>query len=297
MNSRLMLGGNIFGHFTNKEDTETIFSCAKNLGVFAVDTADVYSEGRSETIIGEIVRKDRSKWFIATKIGLYTNESPVGLGRKKNIFQRVKKSLKRLQTDYIDLYQMHHFDPITPLEETIEAFSELQKQGWIRFGGISNYSTEQLKVLSQIPDNGISYHQTAFSITEPGHGKQTLKDALDSNTLLLAYSVLSRGLFSEKYLLGTIPAGSRALTSSSIRKDLTQDFIYRLQACNEMCKKHGYSLLETALHWVLQHNQVRWAIVGVRSPQHLESIVKAVSKQINSVFLAEVEKIWEKELV
>ena len=117
--SRLGLGGNIFGHFCDQEETRAIMDAAREAGINFVDTADVYSEGLSEEYIGKSIMGCRDQWFIASKVGVGSWVHPRHSGRRQNILSCVEGSLRRLGTDYIDLYQTHHFDPETPLDETL----------------------------------------------------------------------------------------------------------------------------------------------------------------------------------
>lgn len=293
--NKLMLGGNIFGHFTNKFQTIELIHQAKELGIQAIDTADVYSKGLSEEYIGDAIKHERNRWYIATKVGLASNASPNGLGKKKNILHKAEESLKRLQTDYIDLYQIHHFDNATPLEETLEAFFELKKRGWIRFGGVSNYSIEQVERLGR-HSHPIDYHQVPLNITHASEAEKFIESNRLNHLSLLAYSVLARGLFHEKYLQGEIPLDSRASRSRNIQKDLTETFLAKLQTSFEFCNFHGCSLLSIALHWVCQLDIVKWSIIGVRNIEQLHSLHQAYLKKLSKKQLEEVENIWKQQI-
>jgi len=287
-----MLGGNIFGHFADKKQTSTLLAKAKNLGITAIDTADVYSNGLSEEFIGENIKTNREQWFVATKVGLQSHASPEGLGRKNNIIQRVENSLKRLKSDYIDLYQIHHFDPLTPLEETLEAFELLVKQGKILAAGISNYNLNHLKLLKEGDSKCIKFHQMPLNITNFSQTKQVLFESTKQNISILAYSSLVRGLFNEKYISGDIPSGSRASISKNVQADLTPDFLCRLEKTAKLCKNHQVSLLDAAIQWVAQQQDVRWIIVGIREVDQLTSVNHAAANTLPKTLLNELEAIW-----
>lgn len=287
---KLMLGGNIFGHFTDETETRAIIDCARDLQIRAIDTANIYSEGLSEEFIGRAIQSDRDQWFIATKVGLRSHGDKRGLGNGVQIQKQIEESLRRLKTDYLDLYQIHHFDPETPLEETLKAFEDLKKKGMIRAAGISNYSLDQLAQLKEFPAQPFSYHQAPFNITHPQN--TLLQPSASLGLSLIAYSVLARGLFNEKYLEGEIPNGSRAANSLNVRQDLSEEFLKKLRASSNLCIKHQCSLLEIALQWVCQFQAVRWAIVGVRSIPQLLSIQKALSIEMAPGILQEFEEIW-----
>lgn len=292
MKNKIMLGGNIFGYFTDSLQTEEIIQTARNLGIFAVDTADVYSEGLSEELIGKNIKADRSKWFVSTKAGLRSHESPAGLGRKENIFQKVENSLKRLKTDYIDLYQIHHFDPTVPLDETLQAFEQLILQGKILSAGVSNYQRENLSELRSSKLKVIKFHQTELNLTNYSLKKPSLQECADQNISILAYSSLVRGLFSEKYLLETIPQGSRAEISKNVRAALTPAFLDRLRHSAELCRKHDIALPGLALRWIGERQDVKWVITGVRSKEQLLSLQEITSGNFPSSLFNEAERIW-----
>lgn len=289
---KLMLGGNIFGHFTDKHQTRQIIHAAKELGIRAIDTADVYSNGTSEEYIGEAIKGDRAAWFISTKAGLASHASPRGLGTKSNLLKKAENSLKRLQVDYVDLYQIHHFDQATPLDETLEAFDELKQRGWIRFGGISNHSVEQMEQVSS-HSKQMHYHQVPLNITFSGKAEAFIKANQSNNFSLLAYSVLARGLLHEKYVQGKVPPESRAAVSSSVRKELSGEFLSKLQSSLHLCDQYNCSLLAVALHWVCQFEIVKWSIVGVRNPKQLRSIYEASLVNLSSTQLQHFEKVWK----
>lgn len=283
-----MLGGNVFGHFTDAPQTRSILDRAEDLGIRAVDTADVYSEGVSEEIIGASLAGRRSSWFVATKAGLRSGESPSGLGRKSHIFRKVEQSLRRLNTDYIDLYQLHHHDPSTPLTETAEAFEELKRLGWIRFAGLSNFNSTQLATMQSTAHGRFTHHQTWMNMTKPAATVPGLGELR-----IVAYAVLHRGLLSEKYLGPEVPIQSRAAVSASVQADMSPQFINRLRRSVALCRQHGTTITAVALQWVLRQPGVDWAVVGCRSPGQLEELSDWTSASIDAKVLAECEKIFQ----
>lgn len=290
--SKLMLGGNIFGYFTNRIETGLIFHKARELGITAIDTADVYSEGLSEEYIGSFIQEDRDKWFIASKAGIRSHASSNGLGKKKNIFQKIEGSLQRLKTDYIDLYQIHAFDPETPLEETLEAFSTLLQQGKIRAAGISNYTHAHLKELARLPYHCFTSHQIAMNITNFHTSKPILETSHGLGMSAVAYASLARGIFNDKYLGDLPPPGSRAALSQNVLADLTPHFLSKLKSTAETVVSYNATCTQVALQWFHQFTNVRWVIVGCRNPNQLISAYEAFSQKIPQECIAQVEKIW-----
>lgn len=284
-----MLGGNVFGYFTSQGETKKIIDLARKMGVYAIDTSDTYSEGTSETFIGKHLKHDRKKWFIATKAGMRSNEIPNGLGKKKNILAKVEKSLKRLKTDYIDLYQLHNFDPVTPFEETAEAFQILLQQGKIKAAGLSNFSCEQLALCDPAL---FSFNQIELNITNYDLMYSTLKKCAALHINIIAYGILSKGLLNEKYLERQIPKTSRAYTSGRIRSHLTPEFLKCLQSTHVLCMRNGLSLTELAIHALLQKVNLSHVIVGVRTPEQLSNIILAYKKTVPPETIQTAIKIW-----
>lgn len=290
MLSRLMLGGNIFGHFCDEKSSRKIIDLASERGLKAVDTANVYSEGLSEEFIGRALGTRRNDWFIATKVGLHSHANPAGIGTRKNILDSVQGSLKRLRTDYIDLYQIHHFDPETPIEETLDCFRELKEKGVIRQFGVSNYTNEQIERAMSLSDGLISTHQIPMNICvgeKHAFGK--------SRCGILAYSTLYRGLLSERYLDGNLPRASRASVSNSVRGDITQGFLQQLSDMARICSDNDLTIGTVALHWVLEKQFVNWAIVGCRSTNQLNEICDSSALPIQKKVLLECERLWSSD--
>ena len=286
--NKLMLGGNVFGHFTDSMQTDLILKRACDIGIKAVDTADVYTDGVSEELIGAAISGNRSSWFIATKVGLRSGENPSGLGRKDHILKSIEASLRRLKTDYIDLYQLHHYDPLTPIEETIDVFVDLKRRGLIRYAGLSNFNPSQLSMIQSSKQHVFTHHQTLLNITIPRISSTAL-----NQTRNVAYAVLHRGLLSDKYLGKNVPLNSRAIFSKSIQNDLSPQFIERLHRAVMLCHSHGTSITAVAIQWVFQQPMVDWAIVGCRSIVQLEELKKYSTEIIAPEVILECEKIFQ----
>ena len=294
--SCLALGGNVFGHFCNKEETATTMDVARDLGINLVDTADVYSGGLSEEFIGASIRNRRDHWIIATKVGVRSDESPVGKGRKEYILRRAEESLRRLNTDYIDLYQMHHFDPETPLEETLEALHSLVQQGKVRYIGASNYSGARLahslrlaRALDCTPFSSIQNHYNLLKRDLEG---DVLPVCREEQISMIVYGALARGVLSGKYMLGQDPPpGSRASMSSSIKADLTETVLRTVQNLTAFAERRGKTVENSALAWVLRRTEVATLVVGVRNVVQLRANVAAVNWRFSESELIEIERI------
>ena len=294
--SCLALGGNILGHFCNRQETATIIDAARNLGINLIDTADVYSEGLSEEFIGASIRNCRDHWIIGTKVGVRSGEAPGKKGRKEYILCRVEESLRRLSTDYIDLYQMHHFDPETPLEETLDALHLLVQQGKVRYIGASNYSGEQLRHSLQLAH---TLDLTSFSSTQNQYNlfkRDTESDVFpvckEARVGVIVYGALARGVLSGKYCSGQgLPLGSRASISASIRADLTETVLQTVENLTIFAERRGKTVGNLALAWALRSTQVATLVVGVRNVAQLQANVGAVNWELSESELVEIDRI------
>ncbi|MGD2179766.1 aldo/keto reductase [Lusitaniella coriacea] len=294
--SCLALGGNIFGHFCEAQETAEIMAEAQNLGINFVDTADVYSEGRSEEYIGNAIRGCRKDWVVATKAGVRSGEYPGGIGRKECIQQCLDASLNRLQTDYIDLYQMHYFDPETPLDETLETLNGLVQQGKIRSFGASNYSGEKLQEAHQI-----AQLQNWKSFTSTQNSYNLFRREIESDVLpavkelgigAIIYGSLARGILSGKYRLGQVPPPeSRGLASSSINADLNTTVLETIENLTAFAGERGQTLLSLAFAWLLRQDPVSTLLVGVRNIAQLRANVGAIGWKLSSAEVAEIDRI------
>lgn len=287
--SRIAVGGNIFGYFADEQLTANILNCAKENGVNFVDTSDSYSHGLSEELIGRAISRDRDWWIVATKCGLESNQSPDGLGKKRNIVSKINGSLRRLRADYLDIYQMHNFDPITPIEETIEALEQCVSEGKIRCYGISNYSLSELISFSthikKLNLKNFISAQYPFNLLKRD-AKSLFQHCLSERVAIFAYGVLARGLLTEKYLSGeksTISNSFRAFSSQSIRSDLNEDVILLLRSLSLFASDLGLTLSQMAIKYALSRDEVTAAIVGVRDVHQLRELINAVDTPLLQV--------------
>jgi aryl-alcohol dehydrogenase-like predicted oxidoreductase len=292
--SCLSLGGNIFGHFCDKQETQAIIDTAGELGINCIDTADVYSDGASEELIGQCVGSDRQRWIIATKVGVNSNEHPGGKGRRAYIFDHIEHSLRRLGTDYVDLYQMHHFDPDTPLDETVDALDALVKQGKVRQVGACNYSGQRL---SEAHGLAVSNGAASFATIQTSYNafkRQAEEDVFpvcrESGMSALVYGALARGVLTGKYATGvSAPTGSRATESASISTDLTAPVLNAVGRLTTVANAKGVSVTDLALAWAVHRPEVCSLIVGVRDPAQLEANAVAMDVSLTTDDISGIE--------
>jgi 1-deoxyxylulose-5-phosphate synthase len=269
------LGGNIFGKFCGAEETASLLAYAEHSGVNFIDTSDTYSAGDSERLIGRAIKAKRSRWVVATKAGVDNYGSRAGTASESIIRHKVEGSLRRLRTDYIDLYQTHHFDPVTPLAETIGALVLLRQQGKILSAGISNFTSDQLRhLLSAAEDckpDPIASVQAHFNVLRPDPTRPLLRICNEQNIAVLAYGVLARGILSGKYIGRTsLPARARAAESESIRNELTDDVLSTVERLKRLANDFRMTISQLAIAWALAQQPVTAVIIGVRSITQLD---------------------------
>jgi aryl-alcohol dehydrogenase-like predicted oxidoreductase len=292
------LGCNNFG-VLDVESSRKVVHRALDLGVTLFDTADVYgNRGGSESQLGEILGSRRKDIVLATKFGMPMDDAGQKRGASRGyILEEVEASLKRLKTDYIDLYQLHQPDPKTPIEETLGALNDLVKQGKVRFIGCSNMPAWQV-VDAQWTSRTKSYAafvsaQDEYSLVFRGIERE-LVPALESCGMgLLPYFPLASGLLTGKYRRGSeIPAGTRM----SIMKRLADRYMTEanwavVERLEKFCAQRNRSLLELAFSWLASSKVLSSVIAGATRPEQIEQNVKAVGWKLTAEDLAEIDKL------
>jgi len=265
-------------------------------GVNLFDTADVYSFGKSEEVLGEALGARRKDIVLATKcfVGLEPGTNKSGLSRR-HILEACEASLRRLGTDYIDLYQAHNFDSLTPLEETLRAFEDLVRSGKIRYFGCSNYAGWQLMKALSISDRlGIPRYisqQINYSLLARDAEHELVPAGVDQRTGIMAWSPLQFGLLSGKFRRGqTKPAESR-LNSVDAPGTIDEERLYRIvDALAGIAARREVSVSQVALNWVMRKPGVDTVIIGARNEEQLRDNLAAASWVLSD---AEVESLDE----
>lgn len=246
-------------------------------GVNFIDTADVYSGGRSEDILGQAVTGRRDKFLIGSKACFRTEPGPNGMGSSRyHLIRACEASLKRLRTDYIDLYQMHGFDAITPVEETLRALEELVRSGKVRYIGCSNFSGWHLmKSLATSDRHGMPRyvsHQAYYSLAGRDYEWELMPLAVDQHVSTLVWSPLGGGRLTGKVRRGTTPPpGTRANISSETEQSGNVEAVYRtVDVMDELVKETGKTHSQIALNWLLSRPTVTSVIFGARNETQLK---------------------------
>ena len=287
------LGGNVFGWTIDEQTSFNVLDGFLDAGLDFIDTADVYSAwapgnkgGESETIIGKWLKKSgkRDKLIIATKVGLPMGENKKGLSRKY-ITQAVEDSLKRLQTDYIDLYQSHRDDPDTPLLETLETFDDLIKQGKVRAIGASNYEGARLKEALQVSeDNGLAAYQCLqpeYNLYAREHYEKDLEPICrERNIGVINYYSLASGFLTGKYRSENDL--SQSARGQGIKKFLEPRGYKILAALDKVAAEYNTTLAAVVLAWVIARPGITAPIASATSIKQLEELTGALSLVLNS---------------
>ena len=254
---------------------------ALDSGINLIDTADVYDNGAVEEALGEALRGRRDKVVLATKVGLPMNgDSTRSGGSRRWITQAVEGSLRRLRTDYIDLYQLHRPDPATPVMETVAAFDALVRAGKIRFAGSSVFPPELIVQFRwECERQGASpliCEQAPYSIFVRGIEAGTLPLCRQYGIGTLVWSPLNGGWLTGKYRRGRpIPADSRAASGNPFVRADDERKLDRVEALTELADAAGLSLTQMSLAWTLEHPGVSSVLLGPRTPGQLTQLLEA----------------------
>ncbi len=300
--SRLSLGTMTFGDQTNEDEASRIVDYALNQGINFIDTADVYNGGRSEEILGRILRGRRHDLILSTKVfGKTSPDRNSGGLNRRHILNAVDASLKRLQTDYIDIYYLHSPDYATTMEETLSVMTDLQKAGKIRYLGMSNFAAWQMAEALWIADkrNFITplVSQNVYNLITRDVDDELLPFLDRYDIGMAVYNPIAAGLLSGKYTGRREPVeGSRFAANpmyanrywSEMNLDAA-DQLAELAAANNM------SILEMALKWVALNPVVDTIITGVSKLEQLEQNIEAFSREVDldDELLTALDELWD----
>jgi aryl-alcohol dehydrogenase-like predicted oxidoreductase len=263
-------------------------------GVNLFDTADIYSFGKSEEVLGQALGPLRKDIVLATKVfvGLEPGTNKSGLSRR-HIMEACEASLRRLQTDTIDLYQAHNFDSLTPLDETLRAFEDLTRAGKIRYYGCSNYSGWQLMKAQSIADRlalrRYISQQINYSLLARDAELELVPCGLDQRTGIMAWSPLQFGLLSGKFRRGQAKPSESRLNTLDAPGTFDEERIFRIvDVLAEIAAARGISISQVALNWVTCKPCVDTVIIGARNEQQLRDNLAAAAWRLTP---AEVERL------
>jgi aryl-alcohol dehydrogenase-like predicted oxidoreductase len=285
-----------YGGGVGRERAEACVRKAFEVGINFIDTANVYSSGAAESLLGEVLRdRPRSSYVIATK--LYFPMSPTDRGLSAaQIRKQLDASLRRLRLDHVDLYQCHRYDPETPLEETMAALTEAVRQGKTRYIGFSEWSAAQIEAALALP--GV----TRFVSSQPQYSMlwrepeaEVFPVSARNGIGQIVWSPLAQGILTGKYTPGRAPpADSRAASDSMgvfMARRLTEASLRKVEALRPIARELGLSLAQLALAWVLRRSEVSSAIIGASRPEQIEENARASGVTLAPEVLARLDAV------
>ncbi|MBO7730454.1 MAG: aldo/keto reductase [Lachnospiraceae bacterium] len=282
--SKFCLGTMMFGGQTSNEESVEIVRYALENGINFFDTANIYTQGKSEMLLGEALKGHREEAVIATKVGgpSWKGENGKGLGRK-HVMASVEVSLKRLRTDYIDIFYMHFPDPNTPMEETIETMDELIRAGKIRYYGVSNYAAWQIcsmiEKAQKMQRHAPVITESVYNALTRGADEELLPFLRQYNIGMAAYNPLAGGLLTGKHTREKAVPGTRFDTEQGYRNRYWKDENFdAIETLEQIADENGMSILELAIRWILSEPAVTSPIIGVSRLEQLKQNIEIVEK-------------------
>jgi aryl-alcohol dehydrogenase-like predicted oxidoreductase len=300
--SPLCLGAMMFGGWGNPDHDESvsIIHSAIEAGINFIDTADVYSQGESEQIVAKAISARRDDLVIATKVHGQMGEDPNHTGNSRRwILQACENSLRRLGTDYIDLYQIHRPDPHIDIDETLGALSDLVRQGKVRYLGSSTYPASAIVEAQWVAERRnrerFVCEQPPYSMLVRGVESEVLPTCQEYGMGVIPWSPLAGGWLSGRWRLGRDDLTSRRAQRLPQRYDLNmpenQRKLEAADALGKLADEAGMTLIHMALAFVIQHPAVTAAIIGPRTPEHLKSQIDAVDMTLEPHVLDRIDEI------
>ncbi|HLU22612.1 MAG TPA: aldo/keto reductase family protein [Bacillaceae bacterium] len=273
---------------------------AYELGINFFDTANVYMRGEAEKVVGKALSKyDRSSYVLATKVFGQMGDGPNDSGlSRKHIMEQCHASLKRLGTDYVDIYYCHRFHKETPLDETLRALDDLVRQGKVLYIGVSEWTAEQISEAVHLADkkllDRIVVNQPNYSMLQRYIEKEVIPVSEKHGIGQVVFSPLAQGVLTGKYKKGEVaPEGSRAAQQNlgNLHGVLNDRNLDKVESLKTLAENKNLTLSQLALAWILRQPNVASALVGASRPEQLEENVKASGVKLNNDTLQQIEEI------
>ena len=285
-----------YGGGVERDRAEACVAKAFEVGIEFIDTANVYSRGQAEVFLGEVLAdRPRDSYILATKLFWPMADGGHGLSREQ-VFTQLDASLRRLRTDHIDLYQCHRYDWNTPLEETMEALTEVVRQGKVRYIGFSEWPVDKIRQAQAMA--GVEHFvssQPQYSMIWRGPERDVIPASRELGISQIVWSPLAQGVLTGKYEPGeALPEGTRATSNSMGRfmeRALDQTLLERVQQLRPVADELGLSMAQLALAWVLREPNVASAIIGASRPEQVEDNAAASGVELSEETLARIDEI------
>ena len=284
------LGCNNFGRRLDEAATKRVIDAALDAGITFLDTADIYGGTKSESFMGTALSGRRDRVVLATKFGMKVDEERQG-AKPAYVRQAVEDSLRRLKTDYIDLYQLHQPDESTPIGDTLAALNDLVEAGKVREIGCSNFDVAQLQEASEAVRDGAARFvsvQNEFSLFHRRPEEGVLDACQRLGMAFLPYFPLASGLLTGKYRKNQDAPPNSRLSGGERLTPATLDVVEALIA---FAVSRGHTILELAISWLLSHQAVASVIAGATSPEQIHTNARAAGWTLTPADLAEVDRI------
>ncbi|HSR23750.1 MAG TPA: aldo/keto reductase family protein [Candidatus Eisenbacteria bacterium] len=289
------------GSQVEEDQAQACVQAALDAGITTYDTADVYAAGRAEEVLGRALKGERREGLeIFTKVFW-----PMGPGRndrglsRKHMMEAIDASLRRLQTDYVDLYQAHRFDHSTPIEETMQAFADIVRAGKALYVGVSEWTAEQIREGRDLADElGIQLvsNQPQYSALWRVIEAEVIPTCEELGIGQIVWSPIAQGVLTGKYKPGAeLPAGSRATDENggaeTIKRWLQEHVLERVAELEPIAKEAGLSMAGLAVAWVLQNDNVSAAIIGASRPEQVADNVRAAGVRLDPELKARMDDV------
>jgi len=278
-----------------RERAEACVAKAFEVGINFIDTANVYGRGAAESFLGDVLAgRPRESYVLATKLYFPMSDADRGLSREQ-VVKQIDASLARLRVDYVDLYQCHRYDPDTPLEETMEALTEVIHEGKARYLGFSEWSAEQIGAALDVPNvERFVSSQPQYSLLHRAPEADVIPVSAANGISQIVWSPLAQGVLTGKYLPGEAPPPETRATSDSmgsfIGRFLEDDVLEAVQRLRPIADGLGVTLSQLALAWVLREPNVASAIIGASRPEQVEENAAAAGIELDGSTLSAIDE-------
>jgi aryl-alcohol dehydrogenase-like predicted oxidoreductase len=285
-----------YGGSVERDHAEACVAKAFELGIDFIDTANVYSSGGAEEFLGEVLAdRPRDSYVLATKLYFPMSDTDRGLSREQ-VAKQIDASLRRLRTDYVDLYQCHRYDWDTPLEETMEALTEVVRQGKARYLGFSEWPEEKIREAQAM--DGVEHFvssQPQYSMIWRGPERDVIPASRELGISQIVWSPLGQGILTGKYRPGEPPPSDSRAAHERMNYFMDragdQELLQRVQGLGPIADELGLSPAQLALAWVLREDNVASAIIGATRPDQVEDNAAASGVELDPATLERIDEI------
>jgi len=285
-----------YGGAIDASTAEACVAKAFEVGINFIDTANVYSGGKAEEFLGQVLAdRPRDSYVLATKLFFQMPNGDRGLSRAQ-VEKQIDDSLRRLRTDYVDLYQCHRYDWDTPLEETMDALTEVVRSGKARYLGFSEWPPDKIEEALRLPgvEKFVS-SQPQYSLLWRGPERELFELCAANGISQIVWSPLAQGVLTGKYAPGSPPPANSRMTNERMNyfMDYDDETLERVQELRPIAEELGLSMAQLALAWVLREPNVASAIIGASRPEQIEDNVQASGVRLDEETLRRIDEILE----